>query len=288
MSNYENNYNQLCQWLHISPSNFKIKDISSITHFENRIIVANRKFNYGDILVEIPDSQLLDNDWISASQKKKFPFNSINSHLALYLLNNPHPWRKYLQIVPQKKSFQTHALFLTPSQKKILQPTILFNAKDSHYNLSQYAKYIRHDLNLLQKAGYNKNQLSQFLYYRLIVGSRVFSYQKKGSKYNGLVPWVDLLNHNSKPNTKWFYDNTKNKFVLQATRDILPSHEITDTYGSKDNLQMLLYYNFYLPNNPRPLPLTRPPQSLPTKELMMENKIPHDIIMLVEEEKSKH
>ena len=35
-----------------------------------------------------------------------------------------------------------------------------------------------------------------------------------------LVPYVDMVNHSEKKNTKWYYTPEKNGFVLEAVDDI--------------------------------------------------------------------
>jgi hypothetical protein len=79
--------------------------------------------------------------------------------------------------------------------------------------------------------------------------SRIFSYDKNNINENGIVPYADLLNHSQNANTTWYYDNTKNVFVVEATENIKKKTEIYDSYGHKTNMQLLLYYGFTIKNN---------------------------------------
>jgi hypothetical protein len=65
-----------------------------------------------------------------------------------------------------------------------------------------------------------------------------------------LVPYADLLNHSIKSNTYWYFDDTKDSFIVQATENIPKNTEIFDSYGSKTNVQLVIYYGFSIKNNP--------------------------------------
>ena len=47
-----------------------------------------------------------------------------------------------------------------------------------------------------------------------------------------------------KKNTYWTFDNKKNSFILEATKDIKKSSEIYDTYGQKSNKYLYIIYGF--------------------------------------------
>jgi hypothetical protein len=89
-----------------------------------------------------------------------------------------------------------------------------------------------------------------FLKYRILVCSRVFGYNKYNEEELGLVPYADLLNHSDKPNTKWYFDDDLDAFVVVATKDIKKNSEIYDSYGAKTNFELMLYYGFSIKNNP--------------------------------------
>ena len=46
-----------------------------------------------------------------------------------------------------------------------------------------------------------------------------------------LVPYVDMVNHSSNKNTKWYYSPDRNGFVLEAVSDIRRGGEVFDSYG---------------------------------------------------------
>lgn len=113
-------------------------------------------------------------------------------------------------------------------------------------------KKIRHDydeiINLCPEFK-NEYTYDEFLFTRLIVGSRNFCIDINGVRRSAMVPYCDMLNHSLQPNVKWYYDNEKTAFVMDTTRVIEEGGEITDTYGDKCNSLLLLFYGFALPDN---------------------------------------
>ena len=95
----------------------------------------------------------------------------------------------------------------------------------------------------------DKFSFKEFLFLRLLVGSRNFGIRIDGIKRVAMVPFSDMLNHSTDPNISWYYDNSKCQFIMRANRHIKNSTELTDTYGKKCNSQMLLFYGFALPSN---------------------------------------
>ena len=95
----------------------------------------------------------------------------------------------------------------------------------------------------------NEYSFNDFLFIRILVGSRNFGIRIDGIKRVAMIPAGDMLNHDVSPNTHWYYDNNKDCFIMKSNRGIPNRYEITDTYGNKCNSQMLLYYGFALPNN---------------------------------------
>lgn len=90
---------------------------------------------------------------------------------------------------------------------------------------------------------------NDFLFVRVLVGSRNFGIKIDGINRTAMIPASDMLNHSPNPNVDWFYNTNKNCFIMKSNSNI-PSHiEITDTYGNKCNNKLLLYYGFALPDN---------------------------------------
>lgn len=64
------------------------------------------------------------------------------------------------------------------------------------------------------------------------------------------------------PSARWFLDDLKQNIILRAERQLHSGDEITISYGSKSNEELLYLYGFALPNNPNDrvtLPVTLSP-----------------------------
>jgi hypothetical protein len=125
------------------------------------------------------------------------------------------------------------------------------------YNFDTHMKNKKKDYKILEE-NYKSNHenhvvneidFQDFLKFRIYVCSRIFSYTKNYKEENGMVPYADLLNHSQNPNTTWYYDDVKNVFVVEATKNIKKNSEIYDSYGMKTNVQLIMYYGFSIKNN---------------------------------------
>jgi len=230
-------YNDLKRWLNIN-------DNLEMVGTTNRSIVAKRGINNGDIIMSIPNDKLIDDDKINDINLKTF-YNRVrskNSILAVNLLNNENNinLKPYYNISPKDIS-NFFYYSVNDKLKDLLKSSNLGKELNSHM------AYLQNDANVLKD--FIKGREEDYFKYRLLVGSRVFSYSKKGKRYSGLVPYADMLNHSSNPNCKWYYNDSTNCFEVKATRDIQQGGEILDSYGNKSNIQYYLYYGFILPNN---------------------------------------
>lgn len=230
-------YNDLKKWLNIS-------DNLEMVGTTNRSIVAKRGINNGDIIMSIPNDKLIDDDKINDINLKTF-YNRVrskNSILAVHLLNNENNinLKPYYNILPKDIS-NFFYYSVNDKLKDLLKSSNLGKELNSHM------EYLQNDANVLKD--FIKGREEDYFKYRLLVGSRVFSYSKKGKRYSGLVPYADMLNHSANPNCQWYYNDSTNCFEVKATRYIQQGGEILDSYGSKSNIQYYLYYGFILPNN---------------------------------------
>ena len=55
----------------------------------------------------------------------------------------------------------------------------------------------------------------------MMVASRIFNFKKAGKDTVAFVPYSDMLNHRRPPSqTKWFYSDEQEGFVIEALEDI--------------------------------------------------------------------
>ena len=128
----------------------------------------------------------------------------------------------------------------------------LLKGSDMVEKIYNRKRNLRHDYDIITKhcpEFSSEYTYDEFLFTRLIVGSRNFGIIIDGVRRSAMVPYCDMLNHSPQPNVKWYYDNNKKAFVMDTVDTINKGFEITDTYGSKCNSLLLLFYGFALPNN---------------------------------------
>lgn len=248
------NFSSLKKWLHKENDNIKMFDKDS------RGLYSTKDIKKGERIMEIPEKFILElgkiND-INLSKK----LNNTNSYMAMYLLleslKKKTDWKIYLDSLP--KNLDEYIYFYNKDKLSELKHTSMM-CKGT-YNFIVHMKNIKEDCKkiyewinnnklkkLLKKMNYD-DFFKLFLRFRVYICSRIFSYIKHNKEENGLVPYADLLNHSEDPNSTWYYDDKKEVFVVEATKNINKNEEIYDTYGNKTNMQLVMYYGFSIKNN---------------------------------------
>ena len=250
------NFQKLQQWL-------KTNDSLQMLEKDSRGIISTKNIKKGDIVMEIPSKYLIELSVIKKYVFKfiKHDFENTNSIMAVYLLlesfNDKTKWKHYLDVMP--KDFSHYIHFYDKLKLGLLKDTSMmckdtYNFKYNIDNIKKDAIIVYHKLkeyNKIPNEYLNINKFIQlFMKFRIIVDSRTFNYEKKRKDESGLVPYADLLNHSNDCNTTWAFDDSKNAFVVLATKDIKKNTEIYDSYGEKSNVKLVLYYGFSIKNNP--------------------------------------
>jgi len=88
-----------------------------------------------------------------------------------------------------------------------------------------------------------------FFWGRIAVITRVFGFEVKGRKTEGLVAMADMLNHKRPNETSWTFDDSRNAFTITTTKRLLKSAQIFDSYGRKCNSRFFVNYGFALDFN---------------------------------------
>jgi len=89
----------------------------------------------------------------------------------------------------------------------------------------------------------------KFLYLISLTSTRNFTVLINHVKEQLMVPFADMINHRSCPNTHWFYNNEIDAFQLDATQDIEMGEMMYDSYGNRDNAFFMSVYGFSIPMN---------------------------------------
>jgi len=91
---------------------------------------------------------------------------------------------------------------------------------------------------------YRQFSLKEYSEMRMMVASRIFGINVEGVKTDGFVPYADMLNHKRPIQTRWFYTDDRQGFVIEALEDIKRGDQVYDSYGKKCNTRFLLNYGF--------------------------------------------
>ena len=83
----------------------------------------------------------------------------------------------------------------------------------------------------------------------MLTTSRAFLLSIDGSSRYCMIPYADMLNHQAPSQCKWYYDDKKKCYSLEALEDIAFGHPITASYADKDNWTVLMNYGFVMDNN---------------------------------------
>ena len=248
-----NKFNNLRKWLKLENDNIRMFEKNS------RGIYSINDIKKGERIMEIPEKYILEYSNINNFEITE-KLNNTNSYFAIYLLlesfNKKSYWKIYLDSLP--KNLSEYIYFFNSDKLSQLKNTSIMCSKT--YNFLEHMKYIKKDCITLYKWIIKKKLLDKnlmdydsffklFLKFRIYICSRIFSYTKNNNEENGIVPYADLLNHSQNPNTTWYYDDTKNVFVVESTKNIKKNTEIYDSYGQKTNIQLIMYYGFSIKNN---------------------------------------
>jgi len=243
-----NNFNNLRKWLQLEDDNIRM------FKKESRGLYSINDIKEGERIMEIPEKYILELSKIK-NPKILEKLNNTNSYVAFYLLleslNKESYWKVYLDSLPE--DLNEYIYYYDKDKLSQLKNTTIMCSKT--YNFIIHMKNIKKDCMVLYKTLKNHKMeyddfFKLFLKFRIYICSRIFSYDKNNNdNENGIVPYADLLNHSQNPNTKWYYDNIKDVFVVEATKNIKKNTEIYDSYGSKTNMQLLMYYGFTIKNN---------------------------------------
>jgi hypothetical protein len=190
-------------------------------------------------VLEIPPELLITTELFDQFNIKDFVLNNNKLTFLLLYFKKFNKFKEYISILP--KSFSSIPLSWDKSQLDIIKNTSIYNKviEKSTTIDKDYENLLKVMKNILP---FTKKEYS---WARLCVNSRNFSITKDGKSVNCLAPFADMLNHSSDKNTKWFFDNSINKFVVKATKFIPQNSIVTDTYGTRDAKTYLIWYGFF-------------------------------------------
>lgn len=234
-----------------------INDKLGLFDRDERGIYTTESIVKGSIIIKIKPKYLLEYQQIYSI----YPIDNIieaNSLVAFYLtklfIEKDEFWLPYIKTLPE--DLTNFPYFWNEKELKYLKNTSFFTSIETNYQT--HIETIQSDFDIIYDynvensiiPNINKDDFFDiYIRFRILVGSRIFGYQKFGNETSGMVPYIDLLNHSSEPNTVWTWDDLSNHFVLIAIKNINKGEELTDNYGNKNNIELLLYYGFTIGSN---------------------------------------
>jgi protein-histidine N-methyltransferase len=90
---------------------------------------------------------------------------------------------------------------------------------------------------------------ADFVWARTAVITRVYAIKRNNETDNVLVPFADMANHETPPNTKWWFDEQEKMFTIESENYMDIGDVLYETYGYKCNYRYLVNYGFTVNNN---------------------------------------
>ena len=225
---------------------------------KERGVFSKETIQSGDIPIKIPLSCII-HDGLGEKTKYGIIFNN-NDHnqiinkklslIAIFMLEEMQQqdsfFSPYFNSLPDDVS--NFPIFWSDNILFLLRGSELFNA------IQDRKREFINDYTTICNCckGFDKHySFEDFLYVRVLIGSRNFGITINGIKRSAMVPLADMLNHSQNQNVNWTFNNTNKYFEMTANKHISNGTQLEDSYGEKNNIKMLIYYGFLIENNPR-------------------------------------
>tara|TARA_B100001057_G_C22795426_1_gene929415 strand:+ start:115 stop:1221 length:1107 start_codon:yes stop_codon:yes gene_type:complete len=234
-----------------------VDDIYFKQHKKERSVFTHKSINSGHIPIKIPLSCII-HDGLGEKSKYGIMFNNndhskiINKKLSLIAIFMLEEMRKqdsfffpYFNSLPDDVS--NFPVFWDTETLSLLKGSKLLN------DIENRKKEFVNDYEIISACckGFSQDySFEEFLYVRILIGSRNFGITIDGIKRSSMVPLADMLNHSVNNNIIWYFNDSNKFFEMTANTFIGKGIELEDTYGKKNNSKMLIYYGFLLDDNP--------------------------------------
>jgi hypothetical protein len=215
--------------------------------------MATRPIEHGSELSQIPRSLLISvKAALGRLAERQMRASALEdsselTQLAVWLLVEQRDpgsaFRPYLDSCP--RSFPHFPINVAPADLALLDGS-LTGAMVDYQRATLESDHARLEIDV---PWFRSISFDEFVSAKLCVASRAFGFLIDGTETKVLVPFVDMLNHQRGPNTRWEYDPEGQVFRLFAQREYLPGEEVFGDYGRKSNTDLLLNYGFCIDDN---------------------------------------
>ena len=246
------NFETLKDWLIIENSfldNIKIKFHTN----DNREIFSKKDIGLNESILEISLKCMMTTELGKETEigkeviDKNLNLYSKHNWISFILLENLHKsdsmWRTYIDILPKK--FDNVPIFFKKNYLNMLKGCTCLSKILSKINILQTEyKFLFNNLET-----FKKYSLSEYIWARTVVITRIYGVVIDGIKTQALVPFADMLNHDNNPDTHWFFDDVNKVFKILSKKKFSANVPIYDSYGKKCNSRFFVNYGFVLDRN---------------------------------------
>lgn len=248
---YNKDINFLRHWITRSGGYISDEIIVQYYDVDYRGAIVNKKIKKNVPLIKIPfkcgislEDSKLTNPYNIILLKSGYNYNS-HTYLAIELLrikNSKDERSIYVRCFP--KYFDN-----VPINFKIIE---LQQLKGSYAIAKIFQKLYSLNLeynNILESIPNFPYTFKEFCWARTAIITRIYAIERNGVTDNVSMPFADMANHQTPPNTSWGFNNDSQEFIVSTDQDIYPNTEIYETYGYKSNYRYFVNYGFTVKNN---------------------------------------
>lgn len=251
----QDKYERLANWLVESGAEFTDLEIKSYQEDKDvrgiqtrRMLPAGKRIVFIPLRCVITDEMARNTVMGSKLESIRDRLTTINHcQVIIFMLTSMAEgnsfFQPYFEILPA--DFSSFPIYWSKSEQEWLQGSSLL------CEIHERRANIRSDYNTIMRFFPELQGISfaQFLWCRMVVGSRNFSIMVDGEKRTAMVPLADMLNHFRPRETSWTFDDKMKGFTISTLRSIPMGAQVMDSYGKKCNSKFLLHYGFAVENN---------------------------------------
>jgi len=248
----DDKFDVLIKWLKAGGAKFPHLLMKFYT-VDYRGVHAKKRIEEGEIILEVPLPMIITSDAAHAGKicqaikASGYIMRSDHSWLASHLLQekyDPLSYHKpYIDCLPVH--YRNMPTFFEPDELSYLSGSFsLKMIRDRQASLK-----MEYDGICAAYPEFKKYHHLDFFWARFAVITRIFGFEVKGTKTDGLVAMADMLNHKHPNETTWNFDDSRNAFTITTTKRILKGAQIYDSYGRKCNSRFFVNYGFSLEQN---------------------------------------